>query len=168
MAKLLAHKLLGVAVAYYVLRPGNLMQAFMYGGLVLLGSMVSDLDGLRGHVDHHRRILHNILACILTGTAVYVALLVADKYTYEPAPDQPIPAGIHAIISYILAYVSHLLADMPTGSGVAILYSLSNKKIGILGLRYDNVVYNALLIALATLLLYSFLTIVGERPILHG
>lgn len=69
MAKLLAHKLLGVAVAYYILRPGNLVQAFMYGGLALLGSIVPDLDGLRGH----RRTLHNVLACILTGTAVYAA-----------------------------------------------------------------------------------------------
>ena len=151
MAKLLAHKLLGVAVAYYVLRPGNLVQAFMYGGLALLGSIVPDLDGLRGH----RRTLHNVLACILTGIAIYVALLVAD--TYELAPISLYPLG--STLSYILAYVSHLLADIPTGSGVAILYPLSNKKIGILGLRYDNIVYNGLLVALATWLLYSYFTL---------
>ena len=150
MAKLLAHQILGLAVAYYVLRPGDLVQAFMYGGLALLGSIVPDLDGLRGH----RKTLHNVIACILTGIAIYVALLVTD--TYELTPISLYPLG--STLSYILAYASHLLADIPTGSGVAILYPLSKRKIGILGLKYDNIVYNALLISLATVLLYMFFT----------
>ena len=150
MAKLLAHKLLGVAVAYYVLRPGNLVQAFMYGGLALLGSAIPDLDGLR----RHRATLHNLFACILTGLTVYLVLEIAEALDLLPV--NPYPAS--STVAYILAYLSHLLADIPTGSGIAILYPLSNKKIGILGLKYDSIAYNALLIALATLLLYSFFT----------
>ncbi len=44
MAKLLAHQMLGVAVAYYVLRPENILQALICGGLALLGSTIPDLD----------------------------------------------------------------------------------------------------------------------------
>lgn len=77
-------------------------------------------------------------------------LLVAD--TYRLAPFSLYPPG--STLSYILAYLSHLLADIPTRSGVAILYPLSNKKIGVLGLKYNSIVYNGLLIAFSTILFY--------------
>ena len=150
MAKLLAHQILGLAVAYYVLRPGDLVQAFMYGGLALLGSVTPDLDGLR----RHRATLHNIFALILAGLTIYLVLNTVEALNMAPVNLY----SASSAIAYILAYLSHLLADIPTGSGVALLYPLSNRKIGILGLKYDNIVYNGLLVALATLLLYSFFT----------
>lgn len=149
MAKLLAHQILGLAVTYYVLRPENMLQALICGGLALLGSMIPDLDGLRGH----RATLHNLFACIITGLAVYLILGIAEALDLVPVNMYP----ASSTVAYMLAYLSHLLADIPTGSGVAILYPLSKKKIGILGLKYDNVLYNSLLIVLAALLLYSFL-----------
>ncbi len=85
---------------------------------------------------------------------IYLVLKSAEALDLTPFKLYPATSTI----AYMLSYLSHLLADIPTGSGVAILYPLSNKKIGILGLKYDNIVYNSLLIILATLLLYSFFT----------
>ncbi len=150
MAKLLTHQLLGVAVAYYVLRPQNIIQAFLYGGLALIGSMVPDLDGLRGH----RTVLHNIFAFIFTGIIVYIVLLMVDCLGVFPVNMYPDWSSA----AYVLAYLSHLLADIPTGTGVALFYPISKRRLGVLGLKYDNVVYNGLLMGVATLLLYVFFT----------
>ncbi len=156
MAKLLTHKMLGLAVAYYILRPATFTQAIVYGGLALLGSMIPDLDGLY----KHRITLHNIFSCLITSATVYVTLSIIIRCKLLPINIDV--AG--SSTAYSLAYLSHLLADIPTGNGVALLYPVSRRRLSILGLRYDNIVYNGLLVALATWLLYSYFTSIGAYP----
>ena len=148
MAKLLAHQMLGLATTYFILRPENIMQAIMYGFTAIIGSTVPDLDAARGH----RRTLHNIIACVLTGLAVYTVLLIANAWISMSFNLYPLGSAL----SYITAYITHILADIPTGGGVALLYPLSRKRISVLGLRYDNVLYNGLLMILSTILLCLF------------
>ena len=156
MAKLLAHKMLGLAIAYYTLRPTTFVQAVAYGGLALIGSVIPDLDGLH----RHRMTLHNMFSCLITTAIVYTILLVVNQYRLLPISIDVIGSAM----AYLLAYLSHLVADIPTGHGVALLYPVSRRRLSILGLRYDSIVYNGLLVALATWLLYSYFTSVATAP----
>ncbi|NPA97886.1 MAG: metal-dependent hydrolase [Crenarchaeota archaeon] len=148
MAKLLAHQMLGLATAYFILRPESIVQAIMYGFTAIIGSTVPDLDAAGGH----RRTLHNMIACILTGIAVYTVLLITNARISMPFNLYPLGSAL----SYIVAYITHILADIPTGNGVALFYPLSKKRVRVLGLRYDNVLYNGLLMILSTILLCMF------------
>ncbi len=149
MAKLISHKMLGLAIAYYVLRPHTMVQALSYAGLALIGSITPDLDGLH----KHRMLLHNLFSCLVTSLIIYFLLLTITRNLLPIEVD-----SIGSALAYLLAYMSHLIADIPTGNGVSLFYPFSKKKIYILGLKYDNIVYNSLLIILATLLLYDYFT----------
>ncbi|MEM4970005.1 MAG: metal-dependent hydrolase [Sulfolobales archaeon] len=75
-----------------------------------IGSVVPDLDTRF----RHRKALHNILSLVVTSIVVLIIVLRAGMGW--------VPAA-----SYALGYISHIIGDLMTKRGVAILYPFRGK-----------------------------------------
>lgn len=104
-----AHIILGVGVSIFIIsRLSPTLQAFQLPLIVLgggIGSVFPDLDRKKGH----RRILHNLFSMFFFSLLFFIISLYLK-----------IPLMIPT--SFFLGYVSHLLGDMMTYRGVALLY----------------------------------------------
>ncbi|NOZ88990.1 MAG: hypothetical protein GXO15_03605, partial [Crenarchaeota archaeon] len=79
----------------------------------------------------HRVLLHNLCSALLLGAAVAVAVA---------APVSPLPGALAAplVAGVEAGYLSHLLLDALTVSGVAILYPCSRRRLRLSRLRSDS------------------------------
>ncbi|MEM0439839.1 MAG: metal-dependent hydrolase [Sulfolobales archaeon] len=104
-----AHVILGVGISIFIIsRLFSPLQAFQIPFIVLgggIGSIFPDLDRKRGH----RKILHNIFSMFFFSMLFFMASLYLKIPLIIP-------------VSFFLGYVSHLLGDMMTYRGVALLY----------------------------------------------
>ena len=146
MAKLIAHQILAIGLSLYTLRPNSLEKAFTIAFLALIASTIPDLD-LK--LDH-RKLLHSLFAVLLTSFIIFIALnAFSNPITMNPA---------YHVTSYVIGYLSHIVVDMFTCNGVALLYPISKKRYRIFGISYDNPIYNGVVIALGSILLYFYFT----------
>ncbi len=106
-----AHIILGVGISIFVLyrfSPESHIPLIVLGSGI--GSMFPDLDRRKGH----RKLLHSIFSLfILSLTVFFIAIYLKIPLT--------LPA------SFFLGYASHILGDMVTYRGVALLFPFRNK-----------------------------------------
>jgi len=106
-----AHAVFGIGFAVFTLSP--LLRASELPLIVLsggMGSLFPDLD-VRFR---HRKALHNVFSLAATSLAVLAAASLLGL-------------GVAIAASYTLGYISHILGDMLTRRGVAILYPLRGR-----------------------------------------
>lgn len=106
-----AHIVFGTGIAFFILArffPASHIPLIVAGSGI--GSVFPDLDRRRGH----RKLLHNIFSLI------FFSLLLLSGTIYLQLP-------ITFSLAYSLGYASHLLGDIITYRGVAILYPFKNK-----------------------------------------
>jgi inner membrane protein len=112
----------GLALAAAGSDAGSLLPVLLMGAI---GSIMPDLDILY----KHRKLLHNIFAAALFTGLVMVLLGRLD-----------LQAGDIRLYSlaYMVGWLSHLLGDMVTRSGVALLWPFSNRRFRVARMRYDD------------------------------
>lgn len=118
---------LGVATVYHLTPEASLMLAGLAGGLALLPdidhphSKMRQKMGVVGHVGlfwlKHRGITHTLIALVAVAAAAYMLL--------------PLPYAVGAAGGYL----SHLLADMMTVSGLPILWPYKRESLHLLPKR---------------------------------
>lgn len=139
-----AHVVFGFALGFFV---GETLVASVIGGIAsAAGAWFPDLDIKY----RHRALLHNLFFPL--------ALLAL---TFIP----PYSALASLARLFILGWVSHLLADALTVSGVALFYPLTNKRSGIALFRSDSAVANLLIIAISVVLTYVKLSTSYNIPL---
>lgn len=143
-----AHIFLGVGVAIFILSrlfPVSQIPFIVLGGGI--GSVLPDLDRGKGH----RKFLHNIFSML------FFSLLFLSASLYLRIP-------ITIPISFSLGYFSHLLGDMVTYRGVALLYPFRNKyyRSPIVIGRSEDLGVNLLGIALGVI--FMILGLMGTKP----
>ncbi len=124
-AHVMAGAAAGLAAAYLLgYRP---VEAALAMWAAAASSTLPDLDLRRGH----RVLLHNLCAALLLGVAV-AAAVAAPVSPLPGALLGPLVAGVEA------GYLSHLLLDALTVSGVAIFYPCSRRRLRLARLRSDS------------------------------
>jgi len=127
-----------------VLNPAN---QILFMILVLFGSAVPDIDHpnskigknfkIIGWLFKHRGIFHSVFMALLISSALYFF------------------TGYFS--AFLLGYLSHLVADAMTISGIAFLYPLSRKKIrGFIktGSLSENLMFSAFVVGIIYTLIY--------------
>lgn len=132
-------------------------------GLSVLGAYLPDIDNVRSTATHriwgrgllnrlfggtfrrlvggHRAGTHSLWAALLLiGSYFIFTPIIIDGYLFPPSWRGLWPAGAVAWLGFIIGYISHILADMPTPDGVQILWPLSKRCYHILprGLRFRS------------------------------
>jgi len=130
-----AHLLLGVGAVLAILRP-SINDVIIYIVLAALGSLVPDLD-LRFK---HRKILHNVLLSPIITLGLVLAL--SKVLTLNP---------ICMYLAIIIAWFSHIIGDLFTIGGVALLWPLKSKRMRILKLRYDHPIVSTIGVTLGVM-----------------
>lgn len=104
-----------------------------------LGGYIPDLDLRR----QHRVLLHNVLSAIVFAlTATLAVGVFSNNWSLAAC------AGL----AYLAGHISHIVADMFTERGVALLYPWSTRRYRLARFRSDNEVLNSLFALLAALL----------------
>ncbi|MEM2203049.1 MAG: metal-dependent hydrolase [Sulfolobales archaeon] len=145
-----AHIILGVGVSIFIIsRLFPTLQAIQIPLIVLgggIGSVFPDLDRRRGH----RKILHNIFFLVFFSSLFFIASLYLKIPMIIPT-------------SFFLGYLSHLLGDMMTYRGVALLYPFKSNYYRsplVIG-RSEDLGVNVLGIVLGVILMFFGIT--GSR-----
>lgn len=110
-----------------------------------IGGYVPDLDLRR----RHRVLLHNIFSAAALAMAAVLATGTLSGNWLTAA---------YGGLGYLAGHLSHILADMLTEKGVALLHPYNSKRYKIAEFKSDNEVLNGLLALLATLLAHLALT----------
>lgn len=108
------------------------------GGII--GSILPDFD-LR---IKHRMIMHNLLTLLTASTIIYMLLYMTRILSSY---------ALFVSVSFALAFSSHILLDMFTKAGVAILYPFSNKRFRVLKLKSSSPLANALFTTIGLILM---------------
>ena len=104
-----------------------------------LGGYIPDLDLRR----QHRVLLHNVLSAIVFAlTATLAVGVFSNNWSL----------AVCAGLAYLAGHISHIVADMFTERGVALLYPWSTRRYRLARFRSDNEVLNSLFALLAALL----------------
>ena len=95
----------------------------------------------------HRIVLHNFLTCTLISISMYVLLFkVLENLTIQIPHITPL--GL--TIPFFLGYVSHLLTDLLTIYGVAILWPFNSSRFSIAKFRSNSLAFNVIGVLIAT------------------
>jgi len=130
-----AHLILGIGAVLAILRP-SVDDMIAYIILAALGSLIPDLD-LKYK---HRKTLHNIFIPPIITLGLTLAL--SKALTLNP---------IYIYLAIIIAWLSHIIGDLFTVGGVAMLWPLKSKRIRLLKLRYDHPIVSTIGLALGIL-----------------
>lgn len=117
----LTHIVVGLCAGLLFIEKANPIQPILVLALVLLGTVLPDIDapnskakkrlGILGILVKHRGIFHSLLIPTILG------LILFDQL------------GLVYGVAFVLGYVVHLLCDVMTKSGIAFLYPFSKTKI---------------------------------------
>ena len=159
------HQMLGAAVAlYYIQKTGQphyYPVAFSVAASLIpdidepqskLGSKVSGLSKTTKHIFGHRTITHSLLGVLIFGLITNYLLKLTD-----------LPYFI--VTFFVLGYLSHLLGDMLTVSGIPIFYPL-NKKYSIPIVRTGGKTEKAFQILIGFVLVYQ-VALIFDINLLH-
>lgn len=145
--KKITHEIFGVGATLFILMPPmNIIGYVIFFSII--GSVFPDID----FKFKHRIFLHNIFSLTFTSMILYCVLsnfLHLGKY------------AILFAISFAIGYFSHILLDMLTKAGVAIVWPLSSIRLSFLEERYDNPYLNIFvsLIGIMLMVAYTYLTV---------
>jgi inner membrane protein len=140
MAQRITHIIFALALSYYVF--GNVK---FWPDILLLefsssiGAMLPDLDIKFGH----RTLLHNIFVPLFT----FISLTFTLKQFFGT------PNSFIISVSYLIGFLSHILLDLFTG-GVSLFYPIACKRFTLFKIKYDNPIFNFMIIFLALILSY--------------
>jgi inner membrane protein len=115
----------------------------------LLGSTLPDVDLRR----RHRMLAHNVFFAAAAAAAVWLLVSWASA-----------AAALYAATGLMVGLASHLVADMLTVRGVALLYPLSRRRYRLARLRSSSRAANAALTMASVLLLAAYAACCGGLP----
>ena len=147
--KKITHEIFGVGATLFILMPPmNVIGYVIFFSII--GSIFPDID----FKFKHRIFFHNIFSLMFTSMILYCVLsnfLHLGKY------------AILFVISFAIGYFSHILLDMLTKAGVAIVWPLSSIRLSFLEERYDNPYLNIFvsLIGIMLMVAYTYLAVTG-------
>ena len=130
-------------VGFALLREGAASLAALSAAVVLAMATVPDVDHRLPGVSH-RGVTHTLLFAVAVGAAFAGSVVVAGDAL---ALSSPLAAG-YAFFLGTLSVLAHLLADVLTPMGVALLWPLSDRRFSVNLTRADSVVWNHALLAL--------------------
>lgn len=129
--------------------PGTL---FIVAPVATIASLIPDIDLHKAH----RSLLHNIPVAVFLTLLVYAAALNSFPQIFAEL----------IALGFLLGYTSHILLDMFTVRGVALLYPFSRRFYRLARLRSNDPLANKLLQALsAALAAYSAAAMMGLVPV---
>ena len=140
--KKITHEIFGVGATLFILMPPMNVVGYVIFSSVI-GSVFPDID----FKFKHRILLHNIFSLTLTSTILYY--LLGNFFRLEK----------YAILfsaSFAIGYFSHILLDMLTKAGVAIVWPLSSIRLSFLKERYDNPYLNIFVSLIGTMLMVAY------------
>lgn len=130
------HIAFGFALGFLI---GDTLVASILNGMIsALGAWFPDLD-LKYK---HRALLHNL----------FFPVILLISIPFIPYAGSSLSLTIKL---FVLGWVSHLLTDALTVSGVALFYPLTSKKSGVALFRSNSPAANLLIIALSAALAYA-------------
>ena len=140
MVKRITHIVFGLGLAIYLNNPQLKILAWC-GFSAFLGSIVPDLD-LKYK---HRVLLHNVFSLMLISTIVAVLLKLTSIYNFN------------YVWAFTIGYMSHILSDAFTKTGVTLFYPISNRRIRFTKARYDNPLLNIAFIVIGLILIVKYI-----------
>ena len=140
--KKITHEIFGVGATLFILTPPMSVIGYaMFFSVV--GSVFPDIDFKL----KHRILLHNVFSLAFTSMILYYLLgnfFSLEKYAFLFSA------------SFAIGYFSHILLDMLTKAGVAIIWPLSSIRISFLKEKYDNPYLNIFVSSIGIMLMVAY------------
>jgi len=113
--------------------------------------LASVLGGVFPDIDvkfKHRKLMHNVFSLTIIGLSpLYVTMFIITR---------PIPILTLLLQAFFIGYFTHMLLDLFTKRGIALMWPLTSKTFKIINRRYDDFFINTLFssLGLGALALY--------------
>lgn len=137
--------MIGASIGFAIYPSHNVSEVnFMIISMIMgaIGAWIPDAD-LRVK---HRVTLHNIFMCLLITIVIYILFInILGKLAIQIPSINPLVL----VIPFFLGYMSHLLTDLLTIYGVAILWPFSSNRVSLSKFKSDSFILNAIGVLIA-------------------